>query len=390
MTALLKAESGPASGHEVVINPGEQVRVGRTRAADFVVTGDPRISGIHFAAYLDANGTLRVRDLGSTNGLYKNGLSVVESEIGSEDRLQAGTTIFVVQFMRSEPSGDPDPVGPSNSFWDESSAPPNGPLAVEPVFAGVPTSSPRESDDESQFFWDSSVPPSRGRTYAEPSIPKVPLRPKTAVALELPVAPQYVRETCPSGVCAYRGIGNEPGPVGVARQLAKMRPLFLVIDFVKLNVPAPRAIDESSLVFDWLPLAWRADFSPVLLGPTDPIPPFEWIERAWSKNAMTCFFTNMSHAALLERLRAASREAHGDDPTPHAGMIGCCWPETLARYMRAGESDQVLSFTSEISAVLVEAEAPTPWQVFSGTGFGKALEIIGFVDALERKDVGNQ
>ena len=76
--------------------PLDSVRtLGRTARADFIVNA-PLVSRLHCRLATDAAGTLRVEDLGSTNGTTVNGKRVDRSVLKDGDTLGVGRMDFKV------------------------------------------------------------------------------------------------------------------------------------------------------------------------------------------------------------------------------------------------------------------------------------------------------
>jgi len=76
--------------------------IGRATLAAVGVPLDPRLSARHFSIVWQ-DSRLRIRDLGSTNGTFVNGSRIIEAVLNDGDRIQAGTSIFVV---RLEPASN--------------------------------------------------------------------------------------------------------------------------------------------------------------------------------------------------------------------------------------------------------------------------------------------
>lgn len=94
--------TGASPGDEIVIRE-ERTIVGRGPAVDFAVA-DAAMSRQHFA--LELTGTeVRVRDLGSTNGITLNGKTVEAAELKHGDRVKAGDHVF--QFLAERVESEP-------------------------------------------------------------------------------------------------------------------------------------------------------------------------------------------------------------------------------------------------------------------------------------------
>ncbi len=77
---------------------GSRVLIGRAEAADVSVQ-DSSVSRCH-CEIGSFNGTLWVRDLGSANGVFVNGLHEPQSHVMPGDRLTIGETSFRVEYDR--------------------------------------------------------------------------------------------------------------------------------------------------------------------------------------------------------------------------------------------------------------------------------------------------
>jgi pSer/pThr/pTyr-binding forkhead associated (FHA) protein len=75
------------------MDSGSRWVVGRGRSAD-LVAADPDMSRAHFEVVRGLDGAFRVRDLGSKNGLYVNGLRAKTATLRPGDELMAGGTVL--------------------------------------------------------------------------------------------------------------------------------------------------------------------------------------------------------------------------------------------------------------------------------------------------------
>ncbi|MBZ5566080.1 MAG: FHA domain-containing protein, partial [Acidobacteriia bacterium] len=94
MNVILKIATGPEAGREVPIQPGEVVTVGRTSRSTFPLGQDTFLSGVHFALEGSESGC-RLRDRGSANGTFLNGIRVTEAVLKDGDQISAGQKIFI-------------------------------------------------------------------------------------------------------------------------------------------------------------------------------------------------------------------------------------------------------------------------------------------------------
>ena len=117
--------------------------VGRREDCDFrIPLGE--ISRKHCRLTKDGE-TLRIEDLGSSNGTYHNGERVQEAELGPGDTLQIGSVVFVVQIDGVPADEDLQPVTapmPGREGHSVETAPMNG----DAVPAGAAA-----ADDDGEF-----------------------------------------------------------------------------------------------------------------------------------------------------------------------------------------------------------------------------------------------
>ena len=94
--------TGPESGKVVDFAPGTH-HIGRASGNDLVLP-DGSVSGKHLELVVGDDGTVRFRDLGSTNGTWSGGVQVQDGEwfVGTELKLGACTMRLV------DPSGAAD------------------------------------------------------------------------------------------------------------------------------------------------------------------------------------------------------------------------------------------------------------------------------------------
>ena len=144
MGVILEIKSGPLARKSLSINSGSSLLIGRDgkRGADFAVSHDSHMSGVHFAVECGPSGC-RVIDKKSTNGTFLNGARIQEAMLASGDEIKSGQTTFVVRIA-------PDDQLPAGSSISQSASPdpavasktPPAPLP-SPAAAGSASASPR-------------------------------------------------------------------------------------------------------------------------------------------------------------------------------------------------------------------------------------------------------
>lgn len=137
MRILLEVKSGPNAGSKQPLVSGQTLRIGRRTEAEHSFPGDKQMSGLHFAIEYGDKGC-RLLDLGSSNGTYLNGSRVTEATLANGDEIRAGTTTFVIRFLRDDvPAAQPPapvvaPAAPASSQLKP------GELPSFPVYAPPP------------------------------------------------------------------------------------------------------------------------------------------------------------------------------------------------------------------------------------------------------------
>ncbi|MCA9623761.1 MAG: FHA domain-containing protein [Myxococcales bacterium] len=106
----LRFLSGRHQGSDFVLDDPSEVVVGRSGDADLILV-EGMVSRRH-ARFELSSGTLRIEDLGSTNGTFVNGDKVKHATLREGDRVLIGTTILKVAFSEL-PLGTrpPPPLG---------------------------------------------------------------------------------------------------------------------------------------------------------------------------------------------------------------------------------------------------------------------------------------
>jgi pSer/pThr/pTyr-binding forkhead associated (FHA) protein len=95
MRVVLEIVDGPYAGRMFDLSAGQSLQIGRTDRAQCPLPDDTYLSGLHFGIDCEPD-RVRLRDFGSTNGTYLNGVRVIDELLREGDRVQAGQTIFVV------------------------------------------------------------------------------------------------------------------------------------------------------------------------------------------------------------------------------------------------------------------------------------------------------
>lgn len=92
---LLVASQGPYAGQQFDFRR-LPLRLGRGGDANIALDDDLNVSRSHAELYA-ANGSLRIRDLGSTHGTQVNGVPVADQAVQPGDRISIGGTTFILR-----------------------------------------------------------------------------------------------------------------------------------------------------------------------------------------------------------------------------------------------------------------------------------------------------
>lgn len=97
---LLDVTAGPRQGERIRVKDGATILVGRVGGAAFAIPNDGTLSSKHFSISVQGNVCL-VKDEGSSNGTYVNGMRVEQVAVQPGYRVKAGHSEFLVSFLPS-------------------------------------------------------------------------------------------------------------------------------------------------------------------------------------------------------------------------------------------------------------------------------------------------
>jgi transcriptional regulator with GAF, ATPase, and Fis domain len=115
MGAKLLVLTGPRCGESLPIDP-DGMTIGRDSSSDLSI-GDRLLSRKH-CALTSAAGAFGIRDLGSSNGTFVNGIPVRERQLAHGDRIRAGDSVLL--FLSAD---EPVPGAPPEPPPDDRTAP---------------------------------------------------------------------------------------------------------------------------------------------------------------------------------------------------------------------------------------------------------------------------
>lgn len=101
MICVLDILQGPAAGKRIYLRDHQCIEVGRSASADFSIPTDSHMSRRHFLVDSTTT-TVRIRDVGSSNGTFVNDHRITVIELKDGDTIRAGITTFQVTFRDGE------------------------------------------------------------------------------------------------------------------------------------------------------------------------------------------------------------------------------------------------------------------------------------------------
>ena len=104
MRVSLNVVAGPQTGRSFTFDQHDTFMIGRSEDAQFCLPHD-RFFSRHHCILEIAPPQAFLRDLGSTNGTFVNGLRVETAHLKSGDRIQGGETVLEVEVSTGEPAG---------------------------------------------------------------------------------------------------------------------------------------------------------------------------------------------------------------------------------------------------------------------------------------------
>ncbi len=97
MEVRLTIQNGPQKGSSVLLRSGQLVRFGRTNWADCAFPYDSALADIHFSLETSARGVILI-DLSRGRGTQVDGEPVKQRQLLSNQKIQAGSLEFLVEF----------------------------------------------------------------------------------------------------------------------------------------------------------------------------------------------------------------------------------------------------------------------------------------------------
>lgn len=305
--AVLEVVAGQAVGRLFRCDGTRETTFGRTDAAVVSLPEDFYLSRVHFGVRFDQQAERWVaRDMKSRHGTFLNEERITDAPLNPGDRLKAGQSEFLVRTL-----------GADNSVAVPAAA------AGVALFAALAASNRKPKDK-----------------------------------------PKFERSKSGSGLMTMLSAEPAPPPASIAWLVAQQVPLFLLADFSKTSLPRPPQFEEPDYLFNWFDAQVLPHCSPMLIGPEDPIDPYEVIDEFWGQGALLCLFSELRKPDLLLQFRAAIRGDDGKSTAPPKGMFGYCWPDAARPVLDSAPEKLTEPVMRCAKVVLVEAEPPNSWQLF--------------------------
>jgi len=318
----IEAVAGPGQGKKVWLRPPQVLVVGRTDQADFVLRHDHELSGSHFSIECEGQ-RVWLKDLGSRNGTYLQGVRVSQSPLADGDRLRAGRTEFLVSVQ--------------------------GGLSKE------------ELDKQ------------RAAVVKRPR-PDSPWAASSQTLLPLPRPCFYSRFACRSGLWLYRGTQSVFQPGLFAWRLAQLAAPCLIVD-------PSRWDDPNQLPADVPRLFIGSDDSPghqpsprLLCPPADDAGLQQLVDQGWSRDALVVAYARGEVAELVGGLQQFAGRLANDPATRHVGRLN---PGAFAEFLANSAPGNVEALLEHAAAIFMEAHQGDRWAAFASRDFDVALASIG-------------
>jgi hypothetical protein len=160
VAVMLELVGGTSVGTAIAVQPGEVIEIGRTTPVGGGVLSDRHMSVRHFLIVCEQD-QCRIRDLGSTNGTFVNGVKVSEAKLHEGDRIEAGSSTFVVRLDRVPPRAGGETSSPavvSSGSWTVRSERAVPLLAARPLGGDVRAAATSVSGHDQERPGLSSIP----------------------------------------------------------------------------------------------------------------------------------------------------------------------------------------------------------------------------------------
>jgi pSer/pThr/pTyr-binding forkhead associated (FHA) protein len=310
----LRITSKEQQGTVYWLGPGQSLVFGRTAKSDCCLAFDATLSSRHFSITCHQD-HCDIQDLESLAGTQLNGRSITKDRLFNGDQVKAGLTTLAVEVEGVD--------GPVVRTGADAAAMPASPTPVSP------------SEIEA------------------------------------------TRSQCASGLTRIRGKLATPEIVLTILDVLQQSPsLYLLIDFARLSLPVPEAIDlDACKLFRWIPAVAAAQ-TPLLMT-CDELPDWKaYIEEAWGSDAFVGIHSKLPKKELLEKLRERLTES-SRGPATAQGIIGFCWPSVLESLLENDLHGFVERFFTSATLVLTEVAGDTEnWQTYSPVEPTKLLKAL--------------
>ncbi|EAQ81973.1 FHA domain-containing protein [Blastopirellula marina] len=389
MRCALNIYAGPSAGQRIWIGDGQTIKVGRTHAAEFLIPGDPHVSGLHFAVEL-VDDQLMLTDLKSRNGTYLNGERLTQPvALHDGDVVTVGKT-HLQAAIPGESTGSRSGFG--SRWFDEQTA-----LAMgdETNQVPQPPAPPRYDSDLTEFLPSLSAKAEHVESADEPhevgdhysrlsSGDFQKLRQKAGYGSQPHIDPPAQRVEQPvvhgahpaaSGSAAPGPLDYESGvapsglnyftqrvvvdPIAVARYIGQGRNLYAVVNLTRLPGDDRSAFYREATSHGAVPISDNQ----VVLDDRS-VTQFEATMRSiWGRDAVICLASRASKFAFVAHaLRVADK---------------LTFPSELLESLYTKSSQDAQELFQEVSAIMLEVDRGAGWAIFKNDAEIRTWRTLG-------------
>ena len=181
---------------------------------------------------------------------------------------------------------------------------------------------------------------------------------------------------CRSGLCCWRGQVDDPAALVTALS-AIARPLLIARPDTLPPAPVPPEAEGTESVppveipadrppvFNWIPAAAARVASPALYEAESPAAAGAILASCWGTDGAVVMLTGLEFPQALLHLRAAVRGDAGTSTEPPAGVLMFYTPAGARSVLADAPAEVVAPLMQGVTAMLMEAENPAEWLLFS-------------------------
>ena len=182
-----------------------------------------------------------------------------------------------------------------------------------------------------------------------------------------------------SGLTVYGTADDDLGFDSVLGILLGTQDLYAIMDFRRLEQPAPAELTDPHYLFGWIPAESQPQLSPVLVSPKTCPAALAAIHAGWGKDGLVCFGSTLRGEALVDHWRKAIGVT---EDQPGKAMTAYHWPSLVSMMLACQSPKQLEPLLSGVSWLFVEAPGePGAWKLFADEKFASVLTSAGLTAA---------